>query len=740
MPKPMPSALKWTVGLCVFLLLAQASALPQKRLGHFIRHYEPVRYDKEEFHKHHTDFSRRWQKGETIPYDFTLKLEAHGRVFRLELHPDDEVFARGANFLDGTGNDFEIDRASVLVGRVAGDPSSFVHGSMLNGRFRGIITAFGDKFTVEPSLVHFNDEPDFHTVMYKSTDIDHEKALSKHSCGGHNYTSHYSMPVPGNPVFDGLHAHLEDVGKSRQRRNTNFNYSKIECHINIAGDQVYSEEIARIEALPIADRRRVQSAVVQALALFVREANRIFTTTKFIKERVSDTPEGVKMVIQTARAYITDADMKVFKGTDSKLTDRLLSADSVLDDWAKTTIWDEYCLSYLISHRDFENSILGLAWVSGICKQFDGRVSANTGLVTTQNAGQNIPQTIATLVFAHEIGHNLGAQHDKESRCTDQKAGRFIMFPSANSGNLPNHMRFSACSIEQFAPVLKQKAFGLKSTCFKPDSQGRLCGNGVKEEGEQCDCGAHTECSALALTDRCCQIKTSGAQNPAVDCKYPPTKTCSFQDGPCCSGCLFVPALDNQTCSEPHECRLGIETCDGLSALCPIAPPKANGLVCNRGRATCYGGVCNGSLCAIAGVGVESCDCEGAGNECAVCCKGTDGACKPLSEYSFNKTGINLNRIPGAPCNKGSGHCNFLNFCRRLDDTGVLFQITNTIFSLTTLGSAWDWAKSGWYYILLGVAGLVAAFALMIHFCAKKTPRTVPVTRKGRGTEMKQRF
>ena len=134
---------------------------------------------------------------------------------------------------------------------------------------------------------------------------------------------------------------------------------------------------------------------------------------------------------------------------------------------------------------------------------------------------------------------------------------------------------------------------------------------------------------------------------------------------------------------------------------------------------------CNSSLCVRANL--QPCFCEKP-NDCAVCCKKADRTCVPLSTISnVNMTGLNLMLAPGSPCQDYSGYCNFLNFCRRINDTGLLFQLTSALFSLDSFQSAWDWAQQNWYYVLLGFGGIVLMFALIIHFGAKKTPRTVPV-------------
>ena len=50
-----------------------------------------------------------------------------------------------------------------------------------------------------------------------------------------------------------------------------------------------------------------------------------------------------------------------------------------------------------------------------------------------------------------------------------------------------------------------------------------ICGNGIVEEGEECDCGYDEDKSCKI--DKCCKGRTGAKEEPG-DCKLLPEKTC----------------------------------------------------------------------------------------------------------------------------------------------------------------------------------------------------------------------
>ncbi|KAL0154367.1 hypothetical protein M9458_050333, partial [Cirrhinus mrigala] len=206
--------------------------------------------------------------------------------------------------------------------------------------------------------------------------------------------------------------------------------------------------------------------------------------------------------------------------------------------------------------------------------------------------------------------------HDSGSECTpgesksqDKKErGNYIMYARATSGDKLNNNKFSVCSIKNISQVLEKK----RGSCFVESGQP-ICGNGLVEPGEECDCGYSDQCK-----DECCY---DANQPDNRKCKLKPNKVCSPSQGPCCTAeCSYKSR--NEKCREESECaHQGM--CNGASAQCPTSDPKANFTACHGDTQVCLNGGCSGSICEK--YGLEVCTCASVDGKdetelCHVCC------------------------------------------------------------------------------------------------------------------------
>ncbi|MFT7807306.1 disintegrin and metalloproteinase domain-containing protein 9-like isoform X1 [Arapaima gigas] len=233
------------------------------------------------------------------------------------------------------------------------------------------------------------------------------------------------------------------------------------------------------------------------------------------------------------------------------------SAGAVLSNfvsWRKTTA--NSSLRGLPS--SYPGGILGMAFVGTVCS-----ASSSGGISVYSNNNLGYFSTIV----AHEMGHNLGMNHD-DNRCKCNGSA-CIMYSYASGSTL-----FSTCSGNDFESLILQGG----GICLNNIPTNAIsvpsCGNGIVENGEQCDCGTPQEC-----TNKCCNPNT---------CQLTQGSTCAV--GSCCQNCQVKVA--------GTPCRLSVDVCDlpefctGQSGSCPSDYYVMDGLPCQNYSAYCYEGRC----------------------------------------------------------------------------------------------------------------------------------------------------
>ncbi|XP_072808746.1 disintegrin and metalloproteinase domain-containing protein 7 isoform X1 [Vicugna pacos] len=172
--------------------------------------------------------------------------------------------------------------------------------------------------------------------------------------------------------------------------------------------------------------------------------------------------------------------------------------------------------------------------------------------------------------MAHQLGHNLGMQHDDDlCPCT---LGKCVM----DSGASIPALKFSTCSRTQYLQHLEEH----KPTCmFNVPFSEKLsdypyCGNKNLDDGEECDCGPVQECA-----NPCCD---------ALKCLLKPGFTCA--EGECCDSCQMKKA--GSICRPAKdECDFP-EVCTGHSSGCPKDQFQVNGFPCKKAKGYCFMGRC----------------------------------------------------------------------------------------------------------------------------------------------------
>ncbi|CAO3700722.1 unnamed protein product [Rhizopus microsporus] len=292
---------------------------------------------------------------------------------------------------------------------------------------------------------------------------------------------------------------------------------------------------------------------------------------------------------------------------------------------------------------------VGIAWMSQVCNT--KAIPSSDGY--TSGTGVSSVITDEWKVVAHEIGHGFGAIHDCNAQSCPCAAGascnccpysstqcdaggRYFMNPTSNASS----SEFSPCSISTICKNVPT----FQSCLLDPGSKNvttlKMCGNGIKEDGEDCDTGGQPS--------NCC--------DPAT-CKFKPNAVCDDFNDLCCNNCQFRPA--NYTCRPASsECDIA-EVCSGTSGNCPPDSYKDDLTNCGNGM-QCASGQCTSrdAQCLARGTTSNIKKACGSYDGCQVTCQHPTSSmmCIEFPGYFLD----------GTPCGIGgickAGKCNLDNF------------------------------------------------------------------------------
>lgn len=179
----------------------------------------------------------------------------------------------------------------------------------------------------------------------------------------------------------------------------------------------------------------------------------------------------------------------------------------------------------------------------------------------------------------YNIGDNFPSSNDNNTLNDDDDSLSEDEDPTMSTNQQHSQQalpfKFSRKSLDTYHRLLRMG----QGMCLwnKPNQieDFKLCGNGIVDRDEQCDCGTFQQCEEAK--DQCCD---------PITCRFHGDAECI--SGPCCDRCRLKPS--GTACRKSrNECDL-TEWCDGRSSACPADLHKADGRPCTNGF--CLQGSC----------------------------------------------------------------------------------------------------------------------------------------------------
>ncbi|KAG0222495.1 Metallo-peptidase family M12-domain-containing protein [Mortierella sp. GBAus27b] len=303
-------------------------------------------------------------------------------------------------------------------------------------------------------------------------------------------------------------------------------------------------------------------------------------------------------------------------------------------------------------------AVVGIAWTKALCQMKSQSQNAQGQVQYTAGTGVSSITPNEWMVVAHEIGHGFGAIHDcttttcpaSSGQCcplsatTCDAGAKYIMNPSEQTATKV----FSPCSIKSICSAV-QTTQCLQAPGSRSVQSGtpNICGNGLKEPGEDCDCGSADDCAA----DPCCDGTTCKFKNGAI---------CDDLNDDCCQNCQLKAA--GQVCRQAISVCDYAEVCSGTSPTCP-PDKRVDNLTPCQGPNNATGLQCANGVCTSRDLQCQQQDREGITKAC-----GASSSCDLLCNDP-NGNAMTCMQIPGtyfvdgSPCGFGgtcaSGQCKY---------------------------------------------------------------------------------
>ncbi|XP_037382000.1 disintegrin and metalloproteinase domain-containing protein 5-like [Talpa occidentalis] len=239
-------------------------------------------------------------------------------------------------------------------------------------------------------------------------------------------------------------------------------------------------------------------------------------------------------------------------------------------EWKRSHLFGSHQVAYLLAFKE-NPSFIGSTFPGEVCNK------DSAAGVAVYPEGLSLESYAVSIVQL--LGLNLGLTYDNNDTTCYCSGDICIMSPEAlYSGGVKD---FSTCNFDDFYYFGSHRGFECLHK-IPPNvpvyrTMNSICGNGILETGEQCDCGTIENCTHKS----CCDATVCALKNNA-ECG----------SGECCNkDCKVKPIGVMCRQSFDKECDFA-EYCNGKSSVCVPDTYVLNGIRCDSGDSFCYEGRC----------------------------------------------------------------------------------------------------------------------------------------------------
>ncbi|XP_065182619.1 disintegrin and metalloproteinase domain-containing protein 8-like [Sycon ciliatum] len=442
----------------------QELASGHERLQQLAHRYETVHVDTA--HHLHGVRKRRATHGDdnySHPPSTNFDIQAFGKTFRLQLELNTMLLPIGTQiryykengelvvdhdavncYYQGETNGFSRGASHAVINTCNGISGSFGVGPA--GHWTMERTFFIEPLTKEPTPngTHLH-------AVYKAGDSKEKHHLG--NCGvPTNKSKHHASPL--------------DLAQGM------LNVDKDTVHIHQRTKRQASSSVTRyVELLLVLDATLFRSRRVNRdMAVAVNRARSVANFVDSIYRKLNTRVPLVAVEVFNRRdLFVTSIDPERTLNNFKLFRDKNLVGHIHHDN------------AQLLTGRDFHRNIAGYASVSGMCSTRSVGVNKDT----------RSPFSAVAATVAHEMGHNLGMNHDNASICVCSATSRKGGCVMAGMGSpYAAAQTWSGCSRSDLSTFLSRGAGHCLSNKPATLFGDPVCGNGFVEGTEQCDCAA----------------------------------------------------------------------------------------------------------------------------------------------------------------------------------------------------------------------------------------------------------